>query len=177
MKKVVYIKEVDRIYFSANNKDCFGQSWDNEEVLLLERLKMLYEVRYSDDPDIVLAYVPNEQVRGYDYGKYRDKILLHWIAESIYPDFNAYDYIISAWHNIQIPNRYLYIPYSVLCCNLTRESYDLMRIKHKIKDEYELLDRDFCSFTVSNGYFAGKEREEFFKLLSLYKKVDSGGAF
>ena len=38
-----------------------------------------------------------------------------------------------------------------------------------------LLDRNFCSMVVSNNRHASPHRERFFKLLSEYKQVDSGG--
>ena len=41
----------------------------------------------------------------------------------------------------------------------------------------ELLNRKFCNFLVSNSRDADPIREQFFKKLSEYKQVDSGGRF
>lgn len=176
-KRTLYIKEVDRFHFDEKRKDCFGQTWSNEKDLITERLNKYFNIEYSNNPDLVIASLPIGNLKGTDYDKYRDKILVHIIGESIYPDFNTYDYAISSYHTLTLKDRYLYIPYSILCCDLTRRSYDLMRQKHVLNDEQKLVQRSFCSFVVSNGYYACPEREHFFYLLSEYKKVDSGGAF
>lgn len=174
-KKKIYVKEVDRS-FNPKAKTCFGES-AMEKSLVMKRLGHLYDVQYSDDPDIVIAYMPGARETGIEYDKYRDKILLQFVTESAYPDFSVFDYAVSPHHRLQLKQRFLYLPTSLVSCGTTRKSYDLMRVKHMITDEQKMVNRNFCSFTVSNGYDAAWEREQFFHMLSAYKKIDSGGAF
>mgnify|MGYP004449961835 CR=1 FL=1 len=70
---------------------------------------------------------------------------------------------------IQYEDRYLRLPlYQV------RDNFkDFPRVK--VIDPEKALNRKFCSLVVSNLKNASPMREQFFRLLSEYKQVDSGG--
>ncbi len=141
-------------------------------------LKKHYNVEWSDDPDIVFCWFPVEKVGGKcEYSKFSCK-RVQLLLESEVPDFNSFDYIISAFHNFHYYDKYLYMPASLIAGSNyeTARAYDLAKRKHVFPIE-GLANREFCSFTVSNGSDADDEREIMFRLLSNYKHIDSGGAF
>ena len=101
---------------------------------------------------------------------YPDAVRLVCIGESYVPDFNQFDYAIG-FDDISFGDRYLRSPlfarygqFKTLC-----------ELKPPTDDEKAaLLKRGFCSFVVSNDE-GDPLRIEFFKRLSKYKPVASGG--
>ena len=97
-----------------------------------------------------------------------DCVKIAIIGENYVPDFNAFDYAIS--HNfIEFGDRHLRIPLFAFY-----PEYKTLA-SHLNKSDKELLNRDFCSFVVSNGNRGDPIRTEFFHRLSKYKPVASGG--
>lgn len=173
MKKELKIKYVDVDLNSDLNIDSSMQCGGND--IILEALSKNYNVKFSDAPDIIFAWHPIGTLKGTDYFKYNCKRCL-WLLESEFPDYNCFDYVISSYHNLKYYDRHFYLPYSIMGGNniQTELNYNLALEKHNGITP-DLAKRDFCSFTVSNNTNADSERVDFFKRLSEYKRVDSGG--
>jgi LPS biosynthesis glycosyltransferase-like protein len=173
MKTKIRIKYVD-INMAANvEAESSMQCGGND--LIFEALSKNYEVEFSDDPEIIFSWYPVGGLKGTDYFKYNCKRCL-WLLESEFPDFNCFDYVMSPYHNLKYYDRHLYIPASIISGNnfQTELNYKIAQEKHKVITS-DLVNRKFCSFTVSNDTDADRERVDFFKKLSEYKTVDSGG--
>lgn len=99
-----------------------------------------------------------------------ESIKIFFTGENIVPDFNACDYAMG-FEFLEYGDRYLryplYLTYSNIC--------EQMESKHNCLPDNS-LQREFCSFVVSNGN-ANKFRQQLFERLSQYKKVDSGGRY
>lgn len=106
---------------------------------------------------------------GREYLKY-DCVKIFYTGECIVPDFNLCDYAI-AFDNLTFGDRYIRVPLYELFQYGQRYRTLLDNSYKRIKDKSA-----FCGFVVSNDQ-GMPEREEMFKLLSKYKKVDSGGRY
>jgi len=153
--KILKIKFVDFWYGFAPAENYF-----------YNLLSSFYNVELSDDPELLIY-----SSYGRAYLNYKC-IRIFYSAENLRPDFTGCDYAISFDYN-KDPRHYrlpLYALYmndagiaEKLTTNLSRE--EALRIwRSKTK---------FCCMVVSNAGSA--KRLTFFKKLSLYKKVDSGG--
>lgn len=135
----------------------------NMTIPILE--KHFGAVEECDQPDFLFYSVFGHKHLDYDC------VRIFWTGENIQPDFNVCDYAIGFGH-IQFEDRYQRIPLYYF--------YDLdyQRAIHKhLVSPKEIYTRDkFCNFLYSNAS-ASIERENFFNLLSKYKKIDSGGKF
>lgn len=173
MKKELKIKYVDIDLDMAPNTESSMQCGGND--LIFEALSKNYDVKFSDNPDIIFSWYPVGGLKGTDYYKYNCKRCL-WLLESEVPDFNCFDYVISPYHNLKFYDRHLYLPASIMGGNnfQTELNYKLAQEKHN-NINVDLVKRRFCSFTVSNDSDADTERVDFFKMLCKYKIVDSGG--
>lgn len=149
MKPAIKLKVVD--WFPGDGENYFTQF-----------LSKKYNIIYSQDPDYIIC-----SVFGNDHQNY-DCIKILFLGENIVPDFNLYDYALS-FQDITFDDRYLRFPLPLLYDPLIK----IAEKKHIIADESALLKRDFCSFVVSNGN--ATTRGEFFKMLSKYRFVASGG--
>ncbi|MBN3582536.1 hypothetical protein JYB64_09050 [Algoriphagus aestuarii] len=103
-----------------------------------------------------------------------DCVRIAFAAENVRIDFNISDYGIGFDH-LNFQDRYIRFPLYLLYSGATRMAEDRIHVIPKI-DSNSLVNRKFCSFLVSNGA-ASEFRVRFFKELSKYKKVDSGGGF
>lgn len=144
--------------------------------IILDILNQNYKVEISDEPEYVFSSVPVGHAKGYEYYQYKDKVQIQVLFENTRPDFTCFDYVIGGFHNFSYADRYLYLPYTLMAADPYRRAYPQTLIKHLGIDD-SMAKRKFCSFVVSNGYAAAPEREQFFRLLSKYKTVDSGGKF
>lgn len=105
---------------------------------------------------------------GYQHWKYKGCVKIFYTGENITPDFNICDYGIG-FHHIELEDRYIRFPYYL------REGLfklPMLQMKHIGED---LADRKFCNFVYSNKTVVDPFRELFFRELSKYKKIDSGG--
>lgn len=123
------------------------------------------EVLESDDPDFLFY-----SVFGYEHLKY-DCVRIQWIGENLRPDFNICDYAIG-FDYIEFGDRYIRIPLYYFYL----EDYEKAIHKHLDVSMQGASDKKFCNFVYSNGA-ASPERENFFNMLSEYKRVDSGGKY
>lgn len=143
----------------------FSDFWpelDPDNNIFVNTLRKIIPVEIRPvKPDLVFF-----SYYGKSHFKYRCPKVFY-TGENYRPDYNACDFSISfdypvTERNFRLPLYPLYGDVYELCKPKDAESI----LKSKTK---------FCNFVVSNPQ--GKERNKFFKQLSNYKKVDSGGRF
>ena len=132
-----------------------------EVAVYLRILRELYDVEVSDRPDYVF-----DGGIGRDYVNY-DCIKIVTIGESYTPDFNFFDYAIG-FDDLSFGDRYLRLPLFAFYPEFRR------LVPPDLSDPAKYLKRGFCSFVVSNDD-GDPMRVEFFRRLSKYKPVASGG--
>lgn len=116
-----------------------------------------------EEPDFLFCGVAYEADR-FNYNCARIQLT----GENYIPDFNCIDYAIG-FHYMNFEDRYVRVP---LYC-FYESDYELALKKH---ENYKMnVKNRFCNFVYSNGRDAMRERDDFFYMLSEYKKVDSGG--
>lgn len=138
--------------------------FDPKEEYIYKLLSREYKLDISDNPDYVFCACFGHNHLDYDCVK----ILV--TGENQIPDFNLYDYAIG-FDPISFSDRYLRMPLFPFY-----EAYERANDRTRLFNEQDPLNRKFCSFVVSNGS-GDPLRTEFFKRLSQYKKVDSGGRY
>lgn len=119
----------------------------------------------SEEPNYVIC--SNEA----KHTQYENCVKILFSGENSVVDFNAYDYAIGFDH-LTFGDRYRRIP---LFARYT--GFNSFITRQKSLSDDALLNRKFCSFVVSNANFADPIREKFFRRLSQYKRVDSGGRY
>lgn len=125
-------------------------------------LSTKYDLVLCDDPDYLFT-----SGIGHKHMYYDNCIKIEKCGENIVPDFNFYDYAIG-FDFMEFGDRYIRVPMCAYSLNY-KKLYDYPQ-----PDPAALLKRDFCSFVVSNKN-GNPLRLEFFKQLSKYKTVASGG--
>lgn len=140
----------------------FYQMWDENNNYIIRALRKYYSVEFSDKPDYLFFSCFGDENLNYDC------IKIFCSGEDITPDFNLCDYGIS-FDCLNYGDRYLRFPNFI-----HGEKLEKAFKARKNIDIEKSVNRDFCSFVVSNGG-ANPVREEFFKKLSQYKQVASGG--
>lgn len=152
MKKKIKIDFVD-----------FFRGFDKENNQFTHILRERYDVEISNTPDYIFFSSFGKHFLDYDCVK------IYFTGECIVPDFNLCDYAM-AFDHISFGDRYLRVPlYEVLHYKPKYQTLINGTIPVKSKT-------DFCGFVVSNDQ-GMKERLQMYKLLSAYKKVDSGGRY
>ena len=139
---------------------------DNNDFLRI--LQKKYKVEISDNPDYLFY-----GVFGNKHLEYKNCIRIFYTGECITPNFNECDYAIG-FDRLSFGDRYIRVPLYMLF--QYRSSYESLINREPILKEELNSKKEFCSFVVSNG-FAQEARVQFFKKLSAYKKVNSGGRF
>ena len=156
MKKTIKINFVD-----------FWNDFDPKDNFFIKRLSLYFNVVLDSDHDY-LFYSYN----GTKNLKYKKCVKIYFSGENDVPDFNLCDYAI-AFHPIEFEDRYLRFPLYILY-----KCFENISVSTNTNsDASNLLNRKFCSFVVSNSVGADPIREQFFRKLCEYKKVDSGGRF
>ena len=142
----------------------FWPGFDEKNNDFYEILSKKYNIEISDYPEFLFYSVFGDDNLDYDC------IKIFYTGENFIPNFNNCDYAIG-FHKIEFGKRYLRMPLYFL---FNYKKY--LKIALNIHKE-KIDNRDkFCNFIYSNGN-ADKKREEFYKLLSKYKKIDSGGRY
>ncbi|WP_154855402.1 glycosyltransferase family 10 domain-containing protein [Cyclobacterium xiamenense] len=142
----------------------FWKNFDPEDNYFIHFFRKHFDVKLSDDPDLVIF-----SVYGYAHLNYQDRITLCFTGENVLPDFNRADYALG-FHHLEFPNRYLRFPLYVIYPGFERLPFTSPEL-----DSGKLSDRKFCNFVYSNASNADPTRTDFFKRLARYKKVDAGG--
>ena len=125
-------------------------------------LSTRYELVLSPDPDFLFYSSYSRNFTRYDCFR------IFYTAENVRPDFRECDFAFS-FDYLETPRNYRLPLYALYADNelLTRKRVD--------PDELMREKRKFCAFVVSNP--VGKTRNEFFRKLSRYKRVDSAGRY
>lgn len=148
----------------------FTDFWDNFDPLnnfITNTLRKNYNVIISNPSDNCdILFFAN---MGYSNLFYLKPIKVYYTGENDIPDFNVCDYAIS-FHEIDFNGRHLRLPLYVWY-----PSFEILRQDNVSKIDW--MNRDFCSFVVSNNWCSDPIRTNFFNALSSYKTVASGGKF
>lgn len=142
----------------------FADFWDlfnKYDNYFIDVLKKIYEIELDEkNPDVLFFSVFGVSHWGYNCRK------IMFIGENIRPDFEAADFSFSFDHdsyngkNFRLP---LYCIWN-----------DPLKLLNKPSGEELLASKTkFCNFVFSNA--SATKRIDFFRKLSKYKKVDSGG--
>lgn len=142
----------------------FWDSFDPADNYFTRLLAHRYRLELCDDPDfLIFAYVGR---RRRDYRRY-DCVRIFYTGENIAPDWSACDWAFSFEHSthprhFRLPHWPFYVDPTAL-------------VKPPTYDPAATLARKsrFCAFVVSNPLC--RTRNDFFRRLSRYKPVDSGG--
>lgn len=138
--------------------------FDPENELLYKIASRRFNIKLVDrNPDYIID--GGFGIEHYDY----DCVKISINGENFVPNFNEFDYAIGHDY-LTFGDRYLRVPHFVF--------YPEFRTinEHCGLTDEQLVNRDFCSFVVSNGG-GDPLRTEFFKKLSEYKHVASGGLY
>lgn len=141
--------------------DFWGEFNPNDNFIA-NTLHLAYDYELSETPDYLFF-----STFGHTHLQYNCVKIL-FVGENITPDFNVCDYAL-AFDYLEFGDRYMRLP-----LYLTRNNFKDFKPAYDFTAEH-VLNRKFCSIVVSNGQMANPIREEFFKRLSRYKQVDSGG--
>jgi len=137
-------------------------------------LKPYYDLEVTDEPDYLIYNLPHilpplGPIRFYnrEYRKY-NCIRIFYTSENLKPDFSECDYAFTFDFNKNPNHRRL--------PNYVRNATPEQLIKKDLDYEKILSEKaKFCNFVYSN--WRAQKRRRFFKKLSKYKKVDSGGKY
>ncbi len=140
----------------------------SEEKKWMDYLSKFYIVEQSEQPDFVICDSGSILRCVHDF----DCVRIVVQGENIRTDFNLMDYA-TGFDDMTFGDRYLYWPHFM---EYEQDMQEALK-KHEQPDAYFLDRKGFCNFVVSNGNAATPLREQFFSLLSEYKRVDSGGRY
>ena len=107
---------------------------------------------------------------GMEHMQYPNAIKICYLAENITPDFNIADYAV-AFDQLSFGERYFRFP----LYRLYMSDSDFYQHDAVFWQQEQKLKTKFCNFLYTNSNRADNSREQFFDILSEYKKVDSGG--
>lgn len=134
-----------------------------DDSVLARYVLEAFDCEISDNPDYLIV-----GPYGHKHLKY-NCIKILYTGENNVPDFNIFDYAIGFDH-MNFGDRYLRLPLFAI-----RSAFVDFR-KERAPSVDVLLNREFCSYVVSNG--AGDPiRTKFYNELSKYKKIASGGRY
>lgn len=148
----------------------FWPEFDEKNNFIIDCIKEKYQVILSENPEYVISSCFSEEHLKYNCVK------IFYTGENICPDFNAFDYAIG-YEYLKYEDRYIRFP-NYLIPEVYASDYELMLNKHNVDNNILEKKKDFCSFVVSKGNgYVDAAREELFRELSKYKKVNSGGRY
>jgi hypothetical protein len=143
----------------------FPGEFNPTRILRLLRRRFAVEID-TVRPDWVLF-----SVFGHNYLQYADAVRIFFTGENVHPDFNLCDYAFGFdW--LEFGDRYYRCPNYQLY-----EHYHEIRLRRRSRLTREDLagKSGFCNFIYTNGS-VHPFRDEFFRALSAYRRVDSAGA-
>lgn len=152
----------------------FWSNFDKNDNLFVNILRERYDVQISDKPDFVIVSVLGSP---YEYTKY-DCVRILFTGEPLAPDFNIFDYAITL-ENLSCldangEDRHFRYP---LCLYNYKRAKENSRGMSYEEAKKELSGKKyFCNFLYGHKSAYG-EREELFRLVNEYKRVESAGSF
>jgi len=162
---------MDRKKIKINFLD-FWKDLDKENNIFTNILKKHFDVEISDTPDFLFVTYMTFAKNPYMFTEYDCvRILVSW--DTLYPDFNVFDYAISNW-TIECNDRHLWYPMAFVDINNMISIQD----KHTKVPENILNKKDkFCDFIYSRGNEKGNWRDKAFDIFSQYKPITSVGSY
>ena len=142
--------------------DSMSRNYENEVIWKL--LNKWYDIDQISEPDYILC-----GGMGTTFTKYKNCIRIQIIGENVVPDFNVFDYALGFDH-LHFNDRYLRVPLYVFY-----DSFQRIISGQRTQIDSGACNRKFCSYVVSNANHADPSRDNFFKELCKYKRVDSAG--
>jgi hypothetical protein len=137
----------------------FWPNFDQEDNFFSRVLSDEYRLVPSNDPEICF-----HSCYGFSYRRFRCKRIFY-TAECRRPNFDESDWALTFDRDVPHPRHYR-LPYYAWVPQLS-EVFNPKRLE-------EISEKErFCNFIYSNP--RPQERKEFFKLLSAYRHVESGG--
>ena len=142
----------------------FWESFDTRDNFFTRLLARRYRLEICDDPDyVVYAYVGRRRKEFLRY----DCVRIFYTGENLPPDWNACDWAFTFEHtnhprHFRLPHWPFYVAPEALVKPADYDPAAVIAGKKK-----------FCAFVVSNPLC--RARNDFFRRLSRYKPVDSGG--
>lgn len=149
-------------------KIAFSDFWggfDPKDNFIIDALKKHFDVELSENPDFVFC-----SNFGNKHLKYRC-VKIYFTGENLCPDFNLVDYAMG-FQPIDYADRFLRLPLYVLY----GEACEGAMKKHLLPSDYNLSDKKFCNYVISNA-LSDPARDTMISLLNSYKQVDSGGKY
>jgi len=150
----------------------FWSDFDKENNIFTNILKKHFDVEISNNPDFLFVTYMTFTENPYAFTEYDCvRILVSW--DTLYPDFNVFDYAITNWQ-IECSDRHLWYPIAFV------EIENMLQVqeKHKYVTENILNTKtEFCDFIYSRGNEKGNWRDKAFEALSKYKPVISAGSY
>lgn len=146
----------------------FWSGFEKTDNYLFNLISKHHQVEIADDPDILFF-----SCYGNSYLEY-DCLRVFYTAENLRPDFTGCDFALTFDYNSH-PNHYRLPLYAFY---LEQKSYWQKILENISLEEAERIwhaKKKFCCMVVSNG--RSPKRIEFYKKLSRYYRVDSGGRF
>ena len=141
----------------------FWPDFQPEDFFIYQLLSRKYRLEQNEATPDYLFF----SSFGDSHLRYKDCVKIYWTGENLFPDFNLCDYAMGCAF-LQFGDRYLRFPEWVI--------YNRASMYNKAPvNETMSLNRKFCNFVYSNSENADPFRLRFFKRLSEYKRIDSGG--
>ena len=146
----------------------FWDGFDPSDNFITRALDGKIDYVIKDDQEVDFVFC---SIFGCDFLNYSCPRIF-FTGENCIPDFNLYDYGIG-FEQMSVSDRYFRYPLYAACYE-----NDCIAMKQPMKEDAEAyLNREFCSFVVSNSDYADVYREELFRQLSEYRPVSSGGRY
>jgi hypothetical protein len=162
IKRTIKIAWLDTWWGDENKEFC-------KTTRVYKLLAKHYNLELSDNPDYI---IDGGQSLKYMSNKYDRAIKILVNGENYVPDFNFFDYAVGFDH-LKFEDRFTRQPWFAFY----DEFYKMSTRDQNMPSDGELLNREFCSFVVTNSSGADPFRTEFFNELSKYKRVASGGRY
>ncbi|WP_051205219.1 glycosyltransferase family 10 domain-containing protein [Salinimicrobium xinjiangense] len=143
----------------------FYEGFDPSSNYLHDLLSLHYELILDKENPDYLIY----SCYGKDFLKYKNPVKIFYTGENLVPDFNLCDYGIG-FNYLEFGDRYFRYPNFAL---IPDQFEKLLKQRSFIKEDVQKKEY-FCNFIYSNSQ-ADPARDNFFHLLSNYKKVMSPG--
>ena len=168
-------KEINEIFIG------FWPTFNMNDNIFLNVLKIRYDVNVLNEENEntkidLLIYSCFYNKDQYNFIKNTNCKKLYYSGENDFPNFNVCDYAMTQ-NRFEFNNRHFYLPYWFMS-QLHYENNTLyVDIDTNGVDDRNLLNRDFCSFVVSNNFCSMPIRTKIFNEISKYKQVASGGKY
>ncbi len=140
----------------------FWPSFDRHDNFFTQLLRPRFDVQVVDDPDFLIHSCFGKQHRRFQ------GIRIYYTAENRRPDFCVSDFAFS--FDYLRREDHCRFPFYVY-----RVPVEQLLLPNESAEEILAAKTGFCSFVYSNSLC--RRRNEFFRKLSKYKQVDSGGRF